>query len=148
MFDFYGLPADFPGMNDMPLGSTPEDQVIHLEEALSADLRNQRRFLPYLQLHEFEALLFSDINKLDEALSTLESATKYHDLHQIIKRFNNPELINGNPSTSPSKRLLSLYPAYDKRFYGELVAEMIGIDRIRVKCPHFNSWINRLEQLS
>ncbi len=64
MFDLYALPTDFPGMNDIPPGSTPHQRVRHLEHAFSTDLGNPRGFIPYLQLHEFEAILFSDIDIL------------------------------------------------------------------------------------
>ncbi len=147
MFDLYALPKDFPGMNDIPPRSTPHQRVRHLEQAFSTDLGNPHGFIPYLQLHEFEAIFFSDINILDYTLNTFKSVSKLNELHQIIERFENPELINDDPTTAPSKRLLRLYPAYDKRFFGELVAETIGIGSIRTACPHFNNWMERLEGL-
>ncbi len=147
MFDLYALPTDFPGMNDIPPGSTPHQRVRYLEQAFSTDLGNPRGFIPYLQLHEFEAILFSDIDILDDTLHAFRSVSKLNELRQIIERFENPELINDDPTTAPSKRLLRLYPAYDKRFFGELVAETIGIDNIRSSCSHFNHWIEQLKEL-
>lgn len=147
MFDLYALPTDFPGMNDIPPGSTPHQRVQHLEQAFSTDLDNPRGFIPYLQLHEFEAILFSNINILDDTLKILGSVSELNKLRQIIKKFGNPELIDDGPTTAPSKRLLRLYPAYDKRFFGELVAEEIGIGGIRAACSHFNDWVERLEGL-
>lgn len=147
MFDLYGLPTDFPGMNNIPPRSTPHQRVRHLEQALSTDLGNPHGFIPYLQLHEFEAILFSDVNILDNVLNALTSVSKLNKLLPIIEEFDNPELIDDDPTTAPSKRLRQLYPTYDKRFFGELVAEMIGIHSIRAVCPHFNSWIDRLEGL-
>jgi len=147
MFDFYVLPTDFPGMNSIPTGATALERVQHLEREFSIDLGNPRGFIPYLQLHEFEAILFSDIKILDDTLNTLTSVSKLSELLQIIKRFDNPELINDDSAKAPSKRLLHLYPTYHKNFFGELVAEMIGIDGIRSKCPHFNNWIERIEGL-
>lgn len=147
MFDLYALPTDFPGMNDIPPRSTPHQRVRHLEQAFSTDLGIPRGFIPYLQLHEFEAILFSDVDILDNTLNTFRSVSKLNELRQIIEKFKNPELIDDDPTTAPSKRLLRLYPAYDKRFFGELVAETIGIDNIRAACPHFNNWIEQLEEL-
>lgn len=147
MFDPYALPIDFPDMNDIPPGSTPHQRVQYLEQAFSTDLDNPRRFIPYLQLHEFEAILFSNIEILDHTLSTLMSVRKLNELRQIIQKFEESELINDGPTTAPSKRLFDLYPAYDKRVFGELVAEEIGIDSIRTECRHFNNWIERLEGL-
>lgn len=147
MFDLYALPTDFPGMSNIPPRSTPHQRVQHLEQALSTDLGSPRGFIPYLQLHEFEAILFSDVNILDYVLNTLTSVSKLDELLQIIEKFENPELIDDDPRTAPSKRLGNLYPTYDKRLFGELVAETIGIDSIRAVCSHFNSWIERLEGL-
>ncbi|MXY08810.1 MAG: DUF4276 family protein [Rhodothermaceae bacterium] len=147
MFDLYALPRGFPGVNNIPARSTPYQQVRHLEKAFSTDLSNPRGFIPYLQLHEFEAILFSNVNILDSALNAFTPESKLNELLQIMDKFENPELIDDDPKTAPSKRLYHLYPAYDKRFFGELVAEMIGMDSIRAECPHFNSWIERLEGL-
>ena len=57
LIDYYGLPADFPGMSTLPDGS-PYQKVAHLEQALTQDINNNR-FLPYLIIHEFEAFLFA-----------------------------------------------------------------------------------------
>ncbi len=35
----------------------------------------------------------------------------------------------------------------DDAFYGELIAERIGLDRIRSECVHFASWLAKLESL-
>ena len=51
------------------------------------------------------------------------------------------------PETAPSKRLIQLYPGYDKVLFGVLVAEQINVDGIRAKCPHFDEWVSKLEQL-
>jgi len=147
MFDLYALPKDFPGMDTISPTSSPHHRVQYLENSFSTDLGNPRRFIPYLQLHEFEAILFSDINILNEIMGAFMSVSQLDELHQITQKFENPELIDDDPVTAPSKRLLNLYPAYDKRFFGELVAESIGIHQIRSVCPHFNRWIERLEKL-
>ena len=148
MFDLYALPIDFPGMNSIPPRSTPHQRVQHLEQAFCTDLGNPRGFIPYIQLHEFEAILFSDINILDNELSTLEPRSMLNELLQITEAFKDPELIDDSPSSAPSKRLLSLYPTYDKRAYGQLVSKKIGIDRIRTSCRHFHDWILQLEGLN
>ena len=147
MFDLYALPKDFPGMNDIPSRSTPHQRVRHLEQAFSTDLGNPHGFIPYIQLHEFEAILFSDINILDNTLKIFGSVSKLNKLRQIIRKFGNPELIDDGPTTAPSKRLIRLYPAYDKRFFGELIAEEIGIGGIRAACSHFDDWVERLKGL-
>ena len=54
----------------------------------------------------------------------------------IIREYPNPEDINNNPATAPSKRLQSIFN-YDKTGDGELIFDMIGIDSILGKCPRF-----------
>ena len=151
MFDLYGLPDDFPGLSQVTSGSARE-KVKRLEEAFAEDVGadvpdGDRRFIPYLQLHEFEALLFADVAKLDEALSVLQGHSKLTALHRILKECGGPEEIDGGAETAPSKRLKKLYPTYDKRFFGELVAEEVGVETIRSACPHFDEWLTRLEAL-
>ena len=71
MFDLYALPGDFPGM-DRARSGPAQEKVNELETAFAANIGaglpdGPKRFIPYLQLHEFEALLFADVAKLDEA---------------------------------------------------------------------------------
>ena len=65
MFDLYALPGDFPGYEAAVQARDPYARVQLLEDALGEDISDQR-FVPYLQLHEFEALLFADPEKLEE----------------------------------------------------------------------------------
>ncbi|MFP6562359.1 DUF4276 family protein [Paraburkholderia sp. B3] len=61
MFDVYGLPANYPGVNAWNNAGNAVNQVALLENTLKNSVAKQN-FLPYLQLHEFEALLFSDLD--------------------------------------------------------------------------------------
>ena len=59
----------------------------------------------------------------------------------------NPEDINNGNETAPSKRLLNALH-YHK---GETVVyplELIGIEQMLEKCPHFQSWIKHLINVS
>ncbi len=67
MFDLYALPDNFPGWDDAKRLRDPYKKVKMLEEGLKADIGDQR-FIPYIQLHEFEGLLFSDIHAIDNVL--------------------------------------------------------------------------------
>lgn len=142
MLDFYGLPQDFPGRKKMPGGSCYE-RVVHLESEFQKDIRH-RKFLPYLELHEFEAMMFvspGEIAKLFPKQDVKE------ELLTIKSEFQSPEEINDNPNTAPSKRLVSLLPQYQKPLHGPLVILEIGLERIRGECPHFNEWLEKLEAL-
>ncbi len=61
---------------------------------------------------------------------------------------NNPELINDKRDTSPSHRILSLIPEYQKVSSGSLLADLISIDILRAKCKHFNDWLTKLESIN
>ncbi len=142
-FDFYGLPSDFPNYSAMP-SSSCYSQVAHLESAIEKDI-NDPRFLPYLALHEFEAMLFVAPDKI---VSAFPGTNKNKDLHAIKNSFASPEEINNNPDTAPSKRITKLFTEYRKTFHGPLVTNQIGLDQIRNQCPHFNQWLEKLENLS
>ncbi len=103
---------------------------------------NPRRFLPFIMMHEFEALLFSDCAAFSRGIyhPTLEP-----DLRRIRSQFATPEDIDDSPTTAPSKRIQKLLPGYEKRLLGMLAVFQIGLARIRSECPHFNGWLNTLD---
>lgn len=106
------------------------------------------RFLPYLQVHEFEALLFADVEMIDQALR-LSSAeeSRLDELRAIVEHFDHPERIDDGDDTAPSKRLRRLFQRHEKVVHGEMIAYDIGLDRIRDQCPHFDDWVSHLEIL-
>lgn len=114
-------------------------KVEAMERSIASDI-NDRRFIPYIQLHEFEALLFSapDGFKMyfDDNIS--------EEIQGIIDSFENPEEINSSPETAPSKRLIRIIPEYDKVLYGNIVALEIGLPVILEKCPRFRTWTDLL----
>jgi hypothetical protein len=140
--DYYGLPADFPGMASRPNG-TSLARAQHVEAAWDQKLSTPR-FRPFLMLHEFEALLFVSPLLLSKALYATE---KVADLNAIRTAFATPEEINDSPLTAPSKRILRLLPGYQKTLHGPMVAGRIGLADIRKECPHFNAWLGWLENL-
>jgi hypothetical protein len=147
MFDLYGLPEDFPGHGKTPRPADPYERAKLLEEALAADITDPHgRFIPYIQLHEFEALIFADPQKLD--WEYLEHETPIQNLTDMVVREGNPELINDGPKTAPSKRILKEIPEYNKATSGVAVAEKIGLPTLRQKCRHFDEWVSRLENLA
>ena len=147
MIDLYALHSDFPGRDQAErLRSSPLKRVEFLEEAFAHDIGDQR-FIPYLQLHEFEACLFSDPEKFRKFYPKGDKPIAA--LKQIVGQHETPELIDDGQHTAPSKRITAEFPDYEdaKTVVGPQVAEAIGLDLIRQKCPHFNSWISRLESL-
>lgn len=141
MLDFYRLPEDFPGMSTRPAGG-PLIRVRHVETAMAAHFGSPKNFLPYLSLHEFEALLFAS----DDALpSVLMVPAKTREFAAIRTGFITPEDINERPGHAPSNRIQALFPAYRKRLHGPMIARRIGLARLREDCPHFAHWITTLE---
>ena len=108
MFDVYALPSSFPGFDFV--SGDPYDRVRHLEEALTADIGHHRRFVPYLQLHEFEALLFSDVAAIDAEFVTSGRKSRLSQLVAIRHEFATPEHIDDGYDTCPSRRLVTLFP--------------------------------------
>lgn len=147
LFDLYRLPADFPGYTQSRYIKEPYQKVDLLETAFAQDIQEQR-FIPYIQLHEFEALLFADVQHFDWEF--LEHESQIRELQKIIDKFENPELINEGENTAPSKRIIKLIAEYESRksSAGPAIAKAIGLEKLREKCSHFNQWLTRLEQLS
>ena len=144
MFDLYKLPGDFPGYNDARRQNDPYRKVQFLENAWKNDIED-RRFIPYIQLHEFEALILADVGKLDwEYLD--HDAPIQRLVHMVGNQ--NPELIDDTPEGAPSKRILHELPEYDKASSGVLVAEKIGLQTMKTKCSHFGTWVELLEGLA
>jgi hypothetical protein len=144
MVDLYRLPTDFPGYDECRKGADPFVRVRCLEEKLRDDVGDYR-FIPYIQLHEFEALLFADVNAFDSAFPNQPELSGL--LAKILEHFQSPEHINENPDQSPSSRILQLIPEYAKPVAGILIAQKIGLETLRIKCAHFGDWMNQLEQL-
>ena len=147
MVDLYALMQDFPGLDESEQHRiNPRQRIEFLEAAFAKDI-GDRRFLPHLQLHEFETLLFSDIECLNSLLENRQ--TQVDELRRIAAQFESPELINDGPQTAPSKRIIQHLPEYAnlKTTIGPLAAEHLGLHAIRQRCPHFQSWVATLESL-
>lgn len=150
MFDLYALPSDFPGMSQYNKISDAYVRVENIEKAFASDI-NYPYFIPYIQLHEFEALMFCNINKL---INEYPNCSKEIDsLENILVRYNgNPELINNNPETAPSKRIIAAIEGknkykYNKPVSGAFVTKSIGIEILTSKCVHFGNWIEKLQNI-
>lgn len=155
MVDYYGLPFTgekaWPG-RDRAAGLPFSQKASTVEQALQSDLSavmgtsfNSNRFIPFVIMHEFEGLLFSDCSAFSRGIHRPELQT---DFQTIRNAFNTPEEINDSQSTAPSKRVLNLIPNYEKPILGTLAVLEIGLDTIRNECPHFNDWLTRLEGAS
>lgn len=132
--DFFRLPNDFPGYTGNSL------KVGEIEKAIHKDFGNDPDFIPYIQCHELEALMFSDRSGFE---LVIDDDLQLQQIDAIIKEFPNPEDINNSPDTAPSKRLKKIFN-YDKTGDGELIFDMIGIENMINKCPRFAGWLESL----
>ena len=146
MIDLYALPARFPRRDEAEgLRHDPRQRVGFLEQAFGEDI-NDRRFLPYIQLHEYEALLFSDPSGFRYFYGHHEA--QLAALQAIAASHSSPELIDDGPHSAPSKRIEAQFPDYAKPLMGPEIAAWIGLEAMRSKCPHFHAWVSRLEGLA
>lgn len=145
MIDLYGLPEDFPGFAESRPIADAYERVQTLEKAFSEDV-NDHRFLPYIQLHEFEALVLADPQKLDWEF--LEHNRQISKLVTLASQ-QNPELIDDGVETAPSKRIEREIPEYEgrKSSAGPIVVGKIGLETLRQRCWHFGEWLGKLEAL-
>lgn len=154
MVDYYALPKGgqrgWPGREEAGMAAFSEKADI-VESALLEDIEAEfggnletGRFIPFVLMHEFEALLFSDCQRFASGIGHSELAS---DFQAIRDDFETPEEINDSPVTAPSKRVEEILPNYQKPFQGNLAALEIGLPAIRGECPHFDTWVNQLEHL-
>lgn len=150
LIDYYGLyeKFGFPGWADSELIVNRSDRMDILETSMKLDIPEElrNRFLPYMQLHEFEGLLFNDIQIFYDQIPP-DDLVGRPELHDTFRDYNNPEMINNSRQTAPSKRLSRIILGYNKVVYGDILAEAIGLSRIRDKSPRFNSWVETLLSL-
>jgi len=139
LYDFYAFKGRLPG-------ETPEALCLRMSESLE----KPPRLIPYVQVHEFEALLFSAPPVL---AGYLGSQPLGQAVAAAVNACGGAEQVNDDPQTAPSKRLASLFrdhlsQRYDKPFHGPLLAIEIGLPAIRTTCPRFDGWLTQLEKLT
>jgi hypothetical protein len=149
LVDFYGINSEWPGLDAARAQGTPNDKAKCFTDDLLTrisdsfpDCNPAKRFIPYVAMHEFEAMLFSDPGILADAIEVKESG-----INRILDQCGEPENINDSSTTAPSKRLQSLSPMFKKTTTGIDIAKRIGVGAIRQACPLFNQWLEKLEAL-
>ena len=146
MVDLYRLKNDFPAWAQAQKAPLGIQKVQILEQAWHQERGLHPRFIPYIQLHEFESLLYCDLSQVAQRLLGYEK--KFAALEREVAGFA-PEEINHSEQTGPSKRLIRHVPAYKsaKVRVGVPAAVAIGLPKIRAMCPHFNDWLTKLERI-
>ena len=146
-FDFVTSLVDFYGFRGKGSATVEE-----LEERIGEEVNrkiarswNQSRLVPYVQRHEFEGLLFSDVSAFAGLVYATEDAVT--ELQRVRARFLTPEDVNDSSTMAPSKRIEEVIPRYRKRVAGSQIAMDIGLGVIRAQCPRFGRWVAQLESL-
>jgi len=164
-FDFYGMPEDWPGVAKAKQAKRMENPIKDVaktvEDAWSQVIANQTvglarpaKFIPYVQMHELETLLFASPKDMAEGFLQPYLQASFEE---IVIKCGSCEEINDSPETAPSKRIESLFPDYrkgrdrnkreDRRPHAPIITKRIGINNMRSACPHFDDWLKSLEQL-
>ncbi|MCB9740839.1 MAG: DUF4276 family protein [Deltaproteobacteria bacterium] len=146
LFDLYGLPEDFPNLQRWNAVTDSNARCDGLQAEIAA-LADDRRVLPYIQRHEFEALVLASLDALEDWLDADADLAGLAALRHEIAALA-PEDVNHGPETAPSKRLLAHIPGYSKTLHGPLAIAGRTLAQIRGVCPRFDAWLTTLEGLA
>ena len=149
MVDYYGLPQTWPGRVQSAALRSIEEKARVVQDAIRDEVVAEMgpsfdagRFVPFLVMHEFEGLLFSDCAAFSRGIGRPDLESSFREIRE---HFVTPEEINDSPITAPSKRVRNLLPGYEKPLLGVLAVLEIGLAGIRNECPHFDEWMRQLE---
>ena len=151
MVDYYALPNSWPGRVEanrliFSQKTSHIEKQIHKEiTKYMGDSWNPKYFIPYIMIHEFESLLFSDCEKFAASLGQPELANEFQ---KIREQYDSPEEINDSPQTHPSRQIQNLFPTYQKPLHGAQSAQRISIKSMLEDCPNFRRWLEKLSLLS
>ena len=141
--DFFRIPNSVPNYDTCMRAGETSMKIDCLEQSMKADIQNAHHFIPYIQQHEFESLIFSS----SRAYTLYYTDRVVVAIDRIIAQYDTPEDINDSAMTAPSKRLLAIIPNYNKVNDGNIIALEIGIETILQKCPRFKNWIDTLVEM-
>jgi Domain of unknown function (DUF4276) len=152
-FDLYRLDKRFPGLSLGHQKNELSQKLNTICDALHQDVIQTsgcapNRFIPYIQAHEFEALLFSDIQVLTSM--ELSWGRAYEVLQQARQSVISPEHINHGEATKPKARLTAALhqPQFANTGNGILAAKHMGLAKIESQCHHFAAWLRQLRALA
>ena len=107
------------------------------------------RFLPHVQMHEIEALLFARADLLAKVFERPDLETK---VTACLQGLHSCEEINNCPETAPAARIEKLFGHYKKGkkqrshalAYASLIEQMNAFNDVRNACPLFSRWVEQL----
>jgi hypothetical protein len=102
MVDYYRIPPEFPGYAVLSQHDAANQRAVNLEMALLNDMAGRlpglaivSRLIPYIQVHEFEALLFADPSAFADAFP--DSPNGVAALSAVRGQYQSPEDIDDGP---------------------------------------------------
>lgn len=153
LLDLYQLDRRFPGFEVASKQTDLSRRLSTLQLALHAEVVAEAgcqpdRFIPHIQPHEFEALLFSDVPTLTRVEPGWQTATAA--LTAVRAAAESPEYINDRPESKPAAHLERelRHPGYHKRRHGPIAAQKIGLARIEAECAFFSAWLGKIRALA
>ena len=146
MIDFYKLPSDFPRKTQAT--SNPCDKVRSLEKVLAEEIQDAR-FIPYIMLHEFEALLLTKtgLEIIRKKARVGKNDRSWKELQRDLARVRKPEMLNDGANSHPSARIKAIWPRFKKTTDGVGILEQVPWEELCAACPHFGDWIRKLKAL-
>ncbi len=152
LIDLYKLGTDFPavdGVSELQLAGKLHKltSAWHSDIVASTGCRPER-FLPYIQAHEFEALLFSDVDGIVSVNKSWLGVSE--ELKTIKAKAQSPEYINNKPETKPAAHLerLLLSPKYKKVAHGSIAMKNVGLSAMERECKFFSEWVSSIRRLA
>lgn len=154
--DLYALNTSFPCFEESKKQADIYTRTTYLENALRQTIVEHvachpERFIPHIQPHEFESLLFSDVATLCNTPAIHPHWTGLDiKLKQVFneKGIESPEHINGGYQTTPARRLEANLPQYRKTKHGPIGTKYITLPVIERECLHFHQWMEKLRALA
>ena len=146
--DHYGLNSQkkLPGYDECvkkPIALRLEMMENKLDEVVQS-IKPYRFFVPYIQQHEFETLLFAN----PEQGFDLEDEKIKEEIISLCNSVESIENINDTPQGAPSVRLNEIFARFGKKYQkgveGMYIAELTTIEKMFEKCPRFYKWIRQL----
>jgi hypothetical protein len=146
MIDLYKLPSDFPRKTQAH--SDPYKKVCSLEKALAEEIQDAR-FIPYIMLHEFEALLLTKtgLEIIRKRARVGKNDRSWKELQRDLARVDTPEMLNDDANSHPSARIKKIWPRFKKTTDGVGILEQVPWEELCAACHHFGGWIRKLEAL-
>lgn len=145
LIDWHELPADFLDLVGGKANATVDNVERALKAHVEAGFERKDWFVPYIQMHEFEALFFADLTCV--ATGYPEHADALEELTRTTASMS-PEDINHGADTHPAARLAATFGGKIPK--GEVWGSMlqnIPFETLLARCPRFAAWYRKLESL-